>query len=100
MSRRAVSAGNDNGRLFVVAALMITLVSATAVACIYSKHQSRKLFVELQALNTERDELEVNWGRLQIEQSTWSTHSRVERLARGQMKMRTPQPNDIRLVRP
>jgi cell division protein FtsL len=43
--------------------------------------------------------MQVNWGRLQIEQSTWSAHARVERLARQQMKMRSPNPADIRLVR-
>ena len=72
----------------------------SAVGCIYSKHQSRKLFTELQAMTDERDRLEVEWGRLQIEQSTWSTHARVERLAREQMRMRTPVAGEILLVRP
>jgi len=87
-------------RLTGICTVLAALVMTTAIGCIYSKHQSRKLFVELQSLMTERDELAVDWGRLQIEQSTWSTHSRVEKLARGQMRMRTPQPDDIRLVRP
>ena len=91
---------SETGRLLVTCAVLVALVMSTAVGCIYSKHQSRKLFVELQSLMTERDRLVVDWGRLQIEQSTWSTHSRVESLARGQMKMHTPQPSDIRLVRP
>jgi len=87
-------------RLLMLSSVLGVLVMVTAVACIYSKHQSRKLFNELQALTAERDELEVDWGRLQIEQSTWSTHARVERQARSQMKMRTPDPADIRLVQP
>ena len=73
---------------------------ASAVGCVYSKHQSRKLFTELQAMTHERDRLEVEWGRLQIVQSTWSTHARVERLAREHMRMRTPVAGEILLVRP
>jgi cell division protein FtsL len=46
----------------------------------------------------ERDRLEVDWGRLQIEQSTWSSHARVEQLARKEMGMRDPQPEQIRLL--
>ncbi len=56
------------------------------------------MFVELQSLTAARDAMEVDWGRLQIEQSTWSTHSRVERLARRKMKMRDPEPAEIMVV--
>jgi cell division protein FtsL len=81
-------------------AILAVLAMSTAIFCVYSKHQSRKLFVELQVLTTERDVLEVDWGKLQIEQSTWSTHARVERLARQQMKMHSPKAEEIYLVQP
>ena len=55
----------------------------SAMALIYTKHESRKLFVELEALTTERDELNIEWGQLQIEQSTWATHARIERVRDG-----------------
>ena len=80
-----------------VAMLAITVI-ATAIACVYARHESRKQFTALQVLIAERDTLEVEWGRLQIEQSTWSTHSRVERLARRKMKMRNPEPAEIMVV--
>lgn len=80
-----------------VAMLAITVI-ATAIACVYARHESRKQFTALQVLIVERDTLEVEWGRLQIEQSTWSTHSRVERLARRKMKMRNPEPAEIMVV--
>ena len=80
-----------------VAILAITVI-ATAIACVYARHESRKQFTALQVLIAERDTLEVEWGRLQIEQSTWSTHSRVERLARRKMKMRNPEPVEIMVV--
>ncbi len=85
-------------RLPVMIAVLTLAVMGSAIACVHAKHESRKLFVELQNLTAVRDELQVNWGRLQIEQSTWSAHARVERLARKQMKMRSPDPADIRLV--
>ena len=74
-------------------------VITTAIACVYARHESRKQFSLLQLLIAQRDSLEVDWGRLQIEQSTWSTHSRVERLARKKMGMRSPAPYEIRVVR-
>jgi cell division protein FtsL len=54
--------------------------------------------MELQSLTQERDQLEVDWSRLQIEQSAWSTHARVEQLARGEMGMRYPAADEQRLV--
>ena len=80
--------------------VLVVTVMASAVAAVYAKHENRRLFAELQALTAERDRLEVDWSRLQIEQSTWSTHARVEQLARGQMGMRSPVPAELRLVAP
>ncbi len=57
------------------------------VGVVYSKHSVRKAFVELQGLQEQFDELQVEWRRLQLEQSTWATHSRVERLAREKLDM-------------
>jgi len=80
--------------------LLAAAVLASAVAAVYAKHENRKLFMQLQALTEERDQLEVDWSRLQIEQSTWSTHARVEQLARGEMGMRSPAADELRLVKP
>ncbi len=91
---------NQYLRIHYVCMFLILTGLASAVGCIYSKHQSRKLFTELQAMTEERDRLKVEWGRLQIEQGTWSTHARVERLAREHMGMRTPVASEILLVRP
>lgn len=84
----------------LVLALLVTAVLASAVGAVYAKHQNRRLFMELQALTEERDGLEVDWSRLQIEQSTWSTHARVEQLARGEMHMRSPGAAEVKLVGP
>lgn len=74
------------------------LVVASAVAAVYAKHETRKLYAELQVLERERDQLDMEWGQLQIEQSTWSTHSRVERMAREEIGMGEPGPDQIRML--
>lgn len=89
---------NEQVKVIGGVAMLAIAVIATAIACVYARHESRKQFTALQVLIAERDTLEVEWGRLQIEQSTWSTHSRVERLARRKMKMRNPEAAEIMVV--
>lgn len=89
---------NRSGRAYLLIFALTVGVIASAIASVYAKHESRKLFTELQSLNTERDRMEVDWGRLQIEQSTWSTYGRVEQLAREQMSMHVPPPDHVTLL--
>ena len=85
--------------LFAVPVLWLAVLgSATGV--IYSRHQARDLFVRLEKLNAERDALEMEWGRLQLEQSAWSSNAFVERVANTKLQMNIPQPRDVRIVRP
>jgi cell division protein FtsL len=79
--------------------LLALAVVVTAIACIYARHESRKQFTHLQSLITDRDNLEAEWGKLKIEQSTWSTHGRVEQLAREKMQMLNPVQKDVTVVR-
>lgn len=71
---------------------------SSAIALVYTKHESRKLFVELERLTTERDELNIEWGQLQIEQSTWATHARIERVALDELALKRPNASDIYLI--
>lgn len=87
-------------RLPVAVAALGVLVLASGIAAVYAKHESRKLFVELQALTAERDRLELDWGRLELEASTQANHARVEQLARSELGMRLPDPREIQLVAP
>ena len=80
--------------------LLAAAVFASAIAVVYSRHQSRKLFVELQSLHQLRDQLDVDWGRLQLEQSTWATRGRIERLARERLDMITPSAGAVIVVEP
>lgn len=73
---------------------------ASGVAVVWSKHQSRGLFVELQKLEAERDALDNEWGRLRLEQSTSASYGRVEQIAREQLQMLAPSPKDVRIIEP
>ncbi len=73
---------------------------ASAMAIIHTRQESRELFVELQELSSERDALNIEWGRLQIEQSAYATHARVERIARRDLALERPQTSDIYIVKP
>ena len=65
---------------------------------IYIKHESRKLFIELELLTRETDELNIEWGQLQIEQSTWATHARIERVAIDELSLIRPITSEIYLI--
>jgi cell division protein FtsL len=83
-----------------VVAVLWVAVLGSSLAVVYGKHQSRSRFIELQRLTQQRDELDIEWGQLQLEQSTWATHGRVERVARDDLKMLIPPAADLRIVQP
>ncbi len=79
---------------------LAALVFATALAVVFSTHTSRKLFVEMEELLSVRDNLNAEWGRLQLEQSTWATHGRIEQAASDKLDMVIPSPGSVVIVRP
>ncbi len=68
-------------RAAIVVCVLLVAVVASAVAVVRTHHERRSLFVELDEVEARRDRLQVEWGRLQIEQSTWAASDRIERLA-------------------
>lgn len=80
--------------------LLLVLTVMTAMASTYARHQSRKLFVELQSLEVVRDAMNVEWGQLQLEQSTHTTHGKVEDAARKRLGMQIPTPQQVTILRP
>lgn len=80
--------------------LLAVLVMGSAISVVYSKHSSRKLFVELQQINKNIDELNVEWGRLQLEEGAWSDHGRVEQTARKNLKMSLPGVESVVYLKP
>ena len=80
--------------------ILLLVVVATAVAIVNSKHRGRQLFIELQSLGDERDRMDVEWGQLQLEQSTLTTQGKVERAARDQLGMVTLSAGNMVIVKP
>jgi cell division protein FtsL len=80
--------------------ILLTLVVVTALGVIYAKHENRKLYVQLRELQKQRDVLDVDWGRLQLEQSTWATHSRIEEIARKKLNMHNVEFGEMLIVKP
>jgi cell division protein FtsL len=70
----------------------------SAMALVYTKHESRRLFVELESLTDERDRLNIEWGQLQIEQSTWATHARIEKVATDDLLLVRPESTEIFVI--
>lgn len=80
-------------------ALLFVLVIACALGVVTSQHKARKLFVELQQEKDRAQQMDVEWGQLQLEQGTLAMPARVESLASRQLLMHTPSASQIRYVR-
>ena len=97
MSRR-FGKSMPSGSLLLLVLFLAILVSAVAVS--YSAHWSRQLLNELYGELSVRDKAQAEWGRLILEQSTWTAHNRIEALASEQLKMHIPDPAAVRMVQP
>lgn len=84
---------------FLVFAL-IALNVATAIAIVYARHRHRILFVELSKLERARDELNIEFGRLQLEQATVAEATRIDQIARERLGMKSPEAGDVVVIRP
>lgn len=83
-----------------ILALLIAAMFLSALAVIDARHENRMLFAQLQQLRQQRDQLNVEWGQLLLEQSTWSTHARIEQMATQQLDMQMPTHTQIVVVHP
>jgi cell division protein FtsL len=86
------------GAAFIVLLLVATIASALGV--VYARQKHRQLFIEINGLQRERDDLNIEFGRLQLEQATWAETNRIEQIATGKLGMSTPTGKDIVVVRP
>lgn len=80
--------------------LLFVGVLFSAISVSYSAYWNRQLLNKLYAELSVRDKAQAEWGRLILEQSTWTAHNRIESLATEQLKMRIPEPAEIRMVAP
>lgn len=80
--------------------LLVVAVIGSAITVVWARHEHRQLFVELSRLERERDELNIEFGRLQLEQATWADTSRIEDVARTRLGMVEPEGDALIVVRP
>lgn len=85
---------------FTQIVLLAGAVLASGVGVVYTQHANRQLFIEFQKLQAERDQLEIEWELLQLEQSTLVTDIAVEEAARVRLNMRIPDPGEVFYIAP
>ena len=83
----------------LIVAVLLAANVITAIGVVHARHQHRLLFVELTRLEHDRDELNIDFGRLQLEQATWAESNRIDQVARERLGMKFPEAADIMVVR-
>ena len=78
--------------------LLLAVLVACALGLVSSQHKARKLFSELEREHNRARELDIEYGRLQLEASTWGLHSRVEKIATGTLGLRAVDARRVRIV--
>ncbi|MFT3897002.1 MAG: cell division protein FtsL [Thermomonas sp.] len=85
---------------YLLLAVLLLVNIASAIGVVYDRHEHRQLFVQLSGLEKARDELNIDFGRLQLEQATWAESNRVDQIARTKLGMKFPEGAEIEVVRP
>jgi cell division protein FtsL len=80
--------------------ILLAVLALCATGLVTSQHKARKLFTQLEKEQERARQLDVEWGQLQLEQSTWAMHGRVERVARQALHMGVPDLRRTQLVQP
>ncbi|MGB0712645.1 MAG: cell division protein FtsL [Gammaproteobacteria bacterium] len=88
-----------NRELFVLSLLSVAVISS-ALAVVYAKHLQRKSWMAIEVEQQQQAELDIEWARLQLEESAVATDGVVEKIARERLAMRLPAPEEVRVVSP
>jgi len=78
--------------------LLLLVLVVCALGLVTSQHKARKLFSELERAQARERDLDVEYGKLQLEASTWGLHARIERVATGTLGMRIPDARQVRVI--
>lgn len=78
--------------------MLITLLFVSAFAVVYLKDLNRRLFIQYQSLQQDNEQSRMQWGKLLLEQSAWSTQARVQEIAQTKLGMLYPKPSEITMV--
>ena len=81
-------------------ALLVAAVLSSAIAVVHARHLHRQAYIALSSLQQARDELNIEFGRLQLEQATWAESNRIDQVARTRLGMKFPATDEIVVVRP
>jgi cell division protein FtsL len=84
----------------IIVAVLVLANIVTAIGVVNARHQHRQLFVQLTRLEHARDELNIDFGRQQLEQATWAEANRIDQIARTRLGMKFPETADIVVIRP
>ncbi len=79
---------------------LLAILMVCALSVVTSQHKARKFYSELQKEQEVARKFDVEFGQLQLEQSTWAMHARIEKIASGQLMMRVPAASRIQVVAP
>jgi cell division protein FtsL len=80
--------------------ILLGILIGCGLMLVTSQHQARKLYVELQKEQELAKQFDIEWGQLQLEQSTWATHARIEKIASRNLGMHIPSARRIQVVGP
>jgi len=78
--------------------LLVAVLVVCALGVVTAQHKARKLFIALEQEQALAKKMDVEWGQLQLEQSTWAMHARIEKIATTHLEMRVPEPSHIQIV--
>jgi cell division protein FtsL len=92
--------GNGGGGMTRLNLILFAIVIACALGTVTSQHKSRKLYIELQQQQEYARQYDIEWGQLQLEQSTWAMHTRIEQIATSHLQMQVPDATRIQVVPP
>ena len=80
--------------------VLLAILIACALSLVTSQNKARKLYVELQREHELAKQLDIEWGQLQLEQSTWAMHGRIEKIATQKLNMHVPSATRTQVVPP
>lgn len=84
---------------YVILAVLVLANVASALLIVRDRHEHRLAFIALNKLDKVRDELNIEFGRLQLEQATWAESNRVDQVARARLGMAFPRTEDVVVLR-
>jgi cell division protein FtsL len=84
----------------IILAVLVIACVISAIGVVHARHEHRQLYVDITRLERARDELNIEFGRLQLEQATWAESNRIDQVARTRLGMKFPATDEIVVVRP